>query len=436
MAIERPIIRQLNPEVTDPLVLRHLQRLGISKNDVRFARDYSAQRPTVKSYFHKSGKRTSVVTTAPRKNRLGKRISLGWLKTQDGFACKDNLFTLRTIGTEARCVVNGKTKKWNPVLKKERTIIKPDSLTPTLSGRKLVWDHGICTREIILNRGGYVENWVFTENPKGKIVIESNEVGDHEFDPPYIFDAEGDSDMFEDVVFEKGRKTVPKSAFDGIAVYPITVDDSTTVTGAGNGGRYQVSSIYNTAWNYSSAGQSAGQTAGHRRRSSDSKYQLYRASIVFDTSFLIEHTVINDADLSLYTYLYNQDWSGADWLRVYDNMPTYPNVPFVDADYATAKSTDGDYIETFYLSNWAAAVDGGNEYLTHDLGSTLESNIQSNIGNTYTKYYLRSSDEVDKDYDTSIGGNRFIWSLDAGEEPKLVLTYTVPTNEALRRRRE
>ena len=412
--------------VTDPLALRQLEKQGIDKDYVEFFQDYSSEHPSTKFYRDlKSNKWIAVIHRLPKVNLRGERINPRWLLNGEEYHAGANLFTASAkVDGETRVEIQGKYAVWNPQvfidgIEQFHGAARCRQVDPTNENyiyNILEWDYGVCIRRLRLIEGTIIELWIFNKDPGGDVVIKSNVAGNLPARSYYAIDAQGTPVEGFKVIADEKR--IPRESWKGLA-YPVIVDDTYTgYSSASDGYIYQDQGGYATVHDASTGTVSDTGTTMYigQQYVSLPKYNIYRAFVFFDTSTIASDATISAATLSLYGY---SDGSVTDFdLTIQNGQPTYPHDPL----------EAGDYDKTLYSGSGGTLGTSG--FVTTGYNDiTLDS---TGIGwitkGGATKLCLRSSRDIDAIEPT---GDEYVVvytnEQGTGYQPKLVVTYTVPS---------
>lgn len=349
--------------------------------------------------------------------------------TQGYYEITDNVFYVKVEGTRVTTSYEGETSVYDPVVMidnkehtaKSQTLVPVDPINSYYKNNTLVWDYGVCKRNLRVIEGLISETWVFDKDPKGNVWIKDNAVQSQGYDysiEPYAYDADGN------VLPVNQYKQLAASVMAG-AVYPVTIDPTDVfTTSASDGFLYYTDAVYATAHDAANA-ETLDSTSAYLRlgQSKPSSYYLFRSYLYFDTSALPDSGTISAANLSLYG---KNDLSTTDFnIVVQDGQPTYPHDPLQVGDWDYTKYSGAG---SAFSTAWFSTAGYNNISLTA-AGLTYIS-----VSGT-TKLCIRSSRDIS---DTAPTGSEYVdiysYEKGAGYRPTLYVTYsssgppTVTTN--------
>lgn len=149
---------------------------------------------------------------------------------------------------------------------------------------------------------------------------------------------------------------------------------------------------------------------------------LYRAIMLFDTSSLGASAVVSSAVLSLYGTFKNDPASWSPSLDIYSSAPA-SNTALVNADYGTLGTTSYTGAPISYAS-WASAY---NDFTLNATGlAALALTGVSKFGARESVYDAANSAPTWSSGATMTMEGYFADQLGGTNDPKLVVTYTVP----------
>jgi len=196
--------------VTDPVVIRELERLNIDADYVEFNKDYSAEHPYAKVYRDlMSKKRFMVVSGLPMVRKFdGKKIEVRWEGGAGRFIAEPNLFSafvnhgridLAALNDQPNGIKQGNTVSWEPQLTiggtkytaGEPVLLEVDPMNEHYRFNTLEWDYEVCKRRLRIIEGMIHERWVFAGKPHGEVRIKHNQTGDFRLRLGRGIDADG-----------------------------------------------------------------------------------------------------------------------------------------------------------------------------------------------------------------------------------------------------
>lgn len=380
--------------VTDPLVLRQLDREGIDPNFVEFFQDYAPRwrrrpdgthyrvkecSPYAKFYQDRiSGKRLAVISGLPMVKVEGHKIEPGWLYAKKKYYSKANLFSTIVGGKQVQLTClsdqpNG-TKKGDRVTYKpqlfidgveiingsEPTLLPTDPINPNYKENTLEWAYGtIAERRVRIIEGRYRDRFFVLSHPQGRVSVKNNCIGNLKLKLGHAIDAEGNPLK---VTVIGDEEIIEANEFDK-AVFPVEVGASQTfypAAGAnspvdGYAGRYDVA---NEAWATVRGGvgidsDDAGEIifAPHIISGTVTWRGLRRGIALFDTSPLPDYCIKSAATLSVYGRKRLDDLSCSPSTNIYSANPASNNA-LVDADYNIANFGTTPFATAIAYADW------------------------------------------------------------------------------------
>ncbi len=183
--------------VTDPEVIKELDRLGIDKDYVEFRHDYGpkdkakARSPYMKSYLDLvTKKHFSVVSALPKTRANGDKIAPSIKPAGSSFVCDTNLFECEVQGDRVYLELyndqpngarRGDYMLIRPTLKLGALVAVPlsvnaallpiDPINPNYRNNTLVWNYGVCLRYVRVIEGKFFDVWEFPTDPKTDVSI-------------------------------------------------------------------------------------------------------------------------------------------------------------------------------------------------------------------------------------------------------------------------
>lgn len=437
-------------QVTDPLLLRELDRQGIDKDYVEFFQDYAPRSqekehsPYAKFYRDlKSGKQFMVVSALPMVNADGVKVEAGWQSRDNTYISKPNQFSAEVSGIKITltCIndlPDGRKKNdsltYQPQLYLNNaeqpcgkaTLLDTDPVNGNYAQNVLEWDYGICKRRLRLIEGRIHGYWLFTSNPNGEVRIRYNQTGSYKL-------------RLGEYAISDDEEKIPANVFNEVE-YPFEVSDSQTFypdadpeTSSVDGRVAQANVSLTWAEIVAAAGTHSYDSVAQansiciRADSVTNKWnQNTRGIFLFDTSGLPDNANISAATLSIYGSNKTDALTITPDVNVYSSNPA-SNTALVPGDYACLGSTAFSSATTY--ANWSTT--GYNDF-------ALNSSGIAQISKTgVSKFGLRNAN-----YDAS--GTAPAWS-DSGlpmstlqnyyteqgtnYKPKLVVTYTAGVTE-------
>lgn len=429
--------------VTDPLVLRQLERQGIDYRFVEFT-DYGKRglgiSPFMKGYKDlKSGLRVAVASGLPMCNALGQRIEPNWKWQTDRYTAQYNLFSAVVGKAEITLVClsdqpNG-AKASDQVTYRPQLFVGGSEVHPTNEMPKLLevdpinkdflyntleWDYGVCKRRVRLIQGRFRERWVFATNPNAEVKIKHNQTGSYRL-------------RLGEYAINKDEEVVPKKAFDR-AEYPFEIGASATyypdaheeTTSVDGYARHTESGL---TWAQLVAG--AGSVGGaseaelqpmHIEWYTNEWWNLWRGFFLFDSSGLGASAVISAGVFSIYGTEKYDACSITPDINVYSSAPA-SNTDIVAGDFDSVGSTA--YCDT--AITYANFDDAGyNDFTFNATGlAAISKTSITKLGTRNANY------DVTGNTPGYSNGNAYsrvkCYFADQGSnKPKLVITYTIP----------
>lgn len=398
----------------------------------------------------KSNKRVMEVGILPHCDTLGRKIDCRWIPSGNKYYSGINLFSAIVDGDQIKVTAlsdqpHGAKKNdwvsWAPQLfldgieqlHTEPTLLTTDPINAGYHDNTIEWDYGICKRRIRIIEGRIREKWVFDSNPNGEVRIKHNHTGNYGL-------------RLLTCKISDDEELVPSSVFDG-AEYPFEVmaspetfypdpdAENTSVDGFVRQGYYDVGSGVSWATIRGEAGQSSDDSSAIMvlfqtvADSVDGQWRLLdRCIVLFDTSGLPNDATVTGATLSIYGS------SKGDTLSITPNVNVYKSTPFAN----TALQAD-DFVDIGTIALCATPITyagwdtaGYNDFALTDV-DTDDFGYISLTG--ITKLGARNAN-YDVSGDAPVWGENLLSgiigeSADQGNttnDPKLVVTYTTPTN--------
>lgn len=434
-------VTDLSKIVTDPVLLNTLAMQGIDKDYVEFSQDYAApatvngklekgKSPFAKFYRDlKSNKRFMVVSGLPMVDADGVKIEAAWTGDTGKWASKNNLFEAKIADTQVTLKVKndqpdgrkaGDQVSFQPQLflngaeitcLTDPILLKVDPDNENYSENVLEWDFGICKRRLRIVQGQLLGTWVFVQDPRGSVRLKYNQSGDYRLKL-------GQFRVSDD------EEIVPLKAFENPRFgYPLTINDSDTYySAASDCFIYSQSTTYSTARNAATGTLITDSTYLEAANYlSGVTFDVSHMYFAFDTSPLPDNASISEVTLSVYGpsegYQAEQNDGYSD-LKLFQG--TQADTPVADDfnNFGTTLLSDN-------LSAWEYPL-LTNAYNTISLNAAGIALINKT---GLTKYCCRSSGDVNN-WSPSHVNACYIYSNEkgAGYKPKLVVTYTPPSN--------
>jgi len=432
--------------VTDPVVIKELQRQNIDVDYVEFHEDYSASHPYAKVYRDlKSNKMMQVISGLPKVRKFdGKKIDTGWYRVDGAFIAKLNLFSatvvdtiveLKALNDQPNGVKKNDTVTWNPQLfidgveqaPGDPELLPVDPINENYAENTIQWDYGVCSRRLRIIEGRIREKWIFTENPNGEIRIQHNQSGKIKLRLGSGIDANGEllniTVEDEDIEVFDGKAEFPVEIGASATFYPDADPESNTVDGS-----VQHDEIYGASWStiVNGAGTNAEDSAtdgnliyGRCRTDEDVYRDIWRSIFLFNTSSLDNDCTIGAAVISLRGLNKNDSMSASPDINIYSSNPA-SNTAIESGDYDSLGSTalcdtpitfanfsTTDYNDFSLNTTGLSAIDKtgitklGARNANYDVANTVPP------WSSNTNYYVHS----------------YFAEQGAGYKPKLVVTY-------------
>lgn len=402
---------------------------------------------TIDNRTKKTAYKFKATIAAPIMTDSGKSINNSWSydSKADKYILSDNLFTATVNAFNGIVIVtyNNSTSSWNPVLNigedkpemGKATLLSVDPINANYRNNTIQWEYKsgkniVALRRLRVIEGVISEYWVFDKAPNGDIKIVENFGGDSKYKrPAYALDADYNP---INLASDSQSKTVKLSDLSK-AVYPITIDPTSTYVTASDDG-YMDSGVAIGSW-ANARTYDTGIGGGIYSASSvlnlgsfdysDGDYVTTKSFVFFDTSALPDATTVTSATLYLKSLDHSSFlYTGLGAWTVYLQggvSSTYPHLPLVDADFSYANYTGnyGSIASSSLTQNTYSAI-------------TLTASGKSAISTTgVTKFVLREK-EHDVDNVTPSGDYynwRNLWQpyayeMGSGYWPYLEVTYT------------
>jgi len=246
----------INPAVTDPVLLSHLNAHSVNSSDVTFTEDYAhrglgkGHSPYAKFYSHSDRKTKYMVSSGlPMIDNSGDPLTPGWSLNGSGvYISQKNLMTATIQGSDVELVVRnadvlgraaGATLGFTPRVTVGSVVVTPSA--PTLlatdpdnsayNENVLEWNYGTFKRQLRQVQGRVHGKWIFPANPGGDVRITYNQTGDYRLKLGE-YAANGDEEFIPESVFLDAEAlqiaTAANSNLAPMPAYPITVGDSAT----------------------------------------------------------------------------------------------------------------------------------------------------------------------------------------------------------------
>lgn len=442
--------------VTDPVVIKEIERQGLNVNDVDFVQDYGPRKkgvssPYMKRYQHKTGRQFAVISGLPMVNHAGKRVSPKWRNTgPESYESEENQFIAKVTGNriyieaindQPSGTKKGDIAKWQPQLflngieqiSTRATLLNVDPTNENYIHNTIEWDYGICKHRVRLIEGKLKDRWYFENDPQGEIRIQHNLSGSIPLKFGFSRDADGeplevlvidDTEIVQATTFTKTPYPVIIGASPE-TFYPDVPDETNSVDGF-----VYETTVASWATIRTAAGDGANDAddnmlVGLSTAVSSPDYdRIYRIIALFYTESLPNDCTVTDAALSIYGHTKDNDLDDID-INVYKSTP-FSNTALQADDYVDIGSTalsstiaygaynvsgynaftllDVDTDDFGYISKTAVTKLGARE-VTHDVDGGDPTWAQ----NAYSRLYSYQSDKG------------------AGFKPKLVVTYTIPS---------
>ncbi len=437
--------------VTDPVLLKELQRQGINPDHVDFDQDYAPSSlgkrhsPYAKFYTvfdgPAKGKQFMVVSGLSMVDCDGVKCEPVWVQTGYTYHTKANVFSALVNDIPGRITLTVKNDDAVGRKKNDKVVLIPqlflngmevtrpnavllpvDPLNPGYLENTLEWDYGICNRRLRQIESRIHGYWVFPANPGGDVRIVYNQTGDYRL-------------KLGQYATDNDTEVIPASVFAS-AIYPFTVSDSatyypdanpetTSVDGyLQNGSDEQTwATIHDGAGSYSDASVAENYLVTiYCSDVSATWYYINRSVFLFDTSALPDTASISAAILSLYGSGVVDTSSG--WtknINIYSSNPA-SNVALSDSDFSYTRFGTTVFATAIPFSNWS--ITGYNDFTLNTSGIVAISTIGvSKFGLRDANYDAANTNPgASQGYHYKVKG--YFSEQGAGYKPKLVVTYT------------
>lgn len=436
--------------VTDPVLLKQLQRQGIDKDYVEFRQDYAPRSlgkehsPYAKFYRDlKSGKKFMVVSGLPMVKPDGTKIEAGWyppIDTPAGrYHTKPNLFLAEVVGREVTlmCLSDQPygAKKGDKViyqpqlflnngeispLPETATLLDTDPTNENYHNNVLEWDYGICIRRIRIIEGRFRERWIFYANPNGDVRIRHNQSGNYKLKLG-IYAVNDDEEFISASIFNEAE--YPFEIGASATYYPDAHEETSSVDGYVERNPIRevwddIHDLTGTAFN-----DSSGEGVCFRIEGASlwGWGRMYRSISLFDTSGLPDDAIISAATFSVYGRAKSDNLSITPNLNVYSSNPA-SNTALEAADYLYTVFGVTPFCDT------AITYAGFNDTGYNDLAFNA-TGIAAISKTSVSKFGLRNANydvaDVEPAWTVSVDSILDCWHTEQGSgyKPKLVVTY-------------
>ncbi len=441
-------------QVIDIILLSHLADQGIDKDYVEFTQDYAmpsivnGKREKGKSPYAKfyrdlnSNKRFMVVSGLPMVDADGIKFECCWqVAGINYFIGKNNLFRSKVQGASIELICRNDQpdgRKANDKLTYKPqlfinaieqscgapSLLPIDPVNPNYLENTLEWDYGICKRRLRIIEGSIYGNWIFSSNPNGEVRIKYNQTGDYKL-------------KLGQFKINDDEEVIPTSIFTS-AIYPFAISDSATYYPDADpettsvDGKVAQSIISTGTWAEirDGAGDNSSDTdisasfIGVASTTSNRWSQIVRGIFLFDTSGLPDDVNITAATLSLYG---SNKVTISSWtlnINVYSSAPA-SNTALAAGDYDSLGATAFSDTSITY-ANWS--ITGYNDFALNASGiAAISKTGVSKLGARNADHDVANSAPTWEDQKYTY---LYTYMSEKGEgyKPKLVVTYTAPTN--------
>lgn len=453
--------RDLSLVVTDPAVIKEIQRQGKNPDDVDFIQDYGPRvkgisSPYMKRYHNrKTGEYMAVLSRLPMVNGQGVRVDPKWRSTGPGmFISNPNQFianvldtavTVRVISPQPNGTKPGDTLEWSPqfsvggveIAAGPVSILATDPVNSNYNNNVLSWDYGVnVKRTLRLIEGSIQERWIVQADPGAEIRIKHNAAGigirigicSDANGRPVPVRVEGDEEIVDASVLASAKFPIEIGA--EATYYPDPHEESASVDGvvAQNYGvpasdvAWAVIIAAAGNWSRDNLAQDS-VNAIVAGTTNNEFYDLERGIFLFDSSGLPDTAVISAATLSLYGQSKVDNLSATPNVNIYSADPA-GNTSLTGTDYATLGATA--FCDTpITYGDWTNA--DYNDFVLNASGLAV-----INVSGI-TKFGTRSANydvaEVAPNWVSLVGSYMYAYRAEKGTgyKPKLVVTYTLPT---------
>jgi len=447
-----------NRIVTDPVLLGVLAKQGIDKDYVEFYQDYApacvdgkrvkGQSPYAKFYRDLlSGKRFMVCSGLPMVTPEGWVNKPLWLTRSNIFISETNLFHAQIDGTQITLeslydtnaiIKKGAIVKYNPQFFIGVSIVQPTSPLPTMlntdpqnpnmQGNVLEWDYGVCKRRVRLIQGAILGYWQPTiRNISGDVRIKYNQTGDY----PLMLGQYAINKDKEYISREEWAKLYDEGGViqDSTTFYPVAAGDAWVRQFTNTAPAYSWNDVVTGAGNTVNATDTYLYTQSYAFVTTDRWRTIVRSILVFVTSGLPDTANVSAATLSLRSDYKSVVGATTPANNIYHCTPA--NVDSIVAGDYDSMSGDALCDTAITYANWDAGDVNFNDFVLNAAGIATDTSINRQ-GSSF--FMLR---EVNYDVANSAppwGNGVYPWTIrswamekGAGYEPKLVVTYSMPT---------
>lgn len=444
--------------VTDPALLRELERQGIDKDYVEFTQDYAPRSegkkhsPNAKFYRdHKSGKEFMVVSGLPMVNATGNKVEVGWETVPSPvppvYRAKNNVFHAEVIVQKNQitytCRNNqpsgekqGNAVGYRPqlfldgieVLCGNPTLLLNDPLNPNYHQNTIEWDYGICKRRLRVIEGRIHGYWIFAQSPNGEVRIKYNQS-----QPRLKLSGYAINDDEERITAtEFAEAEYPLEIGDSATYYPDAHVETTSVDGVVqhiDGAGLSWANIIAAAGTAAIDDGASGQPFYYRSDGNANEWdQLYRSIFLFDSSGLPDGAVISAAVLSLYGIFPKADPNGdSPNVNIYETNPA-SNDELVPGDFEAGVGKFGStpFATAIAYADWKTADPFWNDFIFNAAGRAAISKTGVSKFGTRNANYDVAATPPNWVSGSAARVTCYYAEQGVGFKPKLVVTYEEP----------
>lgn len=440
------IVTDVNKQVTDPVLLSHLARQGINSLGVELFQDYASRSlgkehsPYAKFYRDlNSDKRFMVVSNLPMVDADGVKIEVGWqIAGINYFSEKHNLFRAKVQDTEVEITVrndqsDGRKAGGRLTFKPQLfvgdmeqfcgnpTLLSVDPINSNYFENTLEWDYGVAKRRLRIIEGQLLGSWVFDNVPSGEVKIKYNQLGSYRLRLG-VFKVNEDEEIIPLLAFDNPVDGFPFIVSDSSTFYP---DQVNTMAGRA---RYNAGNVaWATAYGHAGSDADVSAIQGYiLNGTADNNYTyIARGPCPFDTSSLDDNANITDGTVSFYGAGKTDTNNTAPSLVLTSSNQTDVN-NVVAGDYALARWGTVEFAARITYANFTVGA-----YNVFNLNAAGLANISKT---SFSRFGIRLSYDFDNSQPAwngeSLNQGLTAYVSGAGQQPKLVVTYTSGSKSA------